>query len=87
MEFPQFRKLENGKSLYKITAPNQFVELQQVGSQWFVYQFTVEQFPDLLRLQEMLQANQTFLVLPEAEFQAIFFETLNNQTFQIVTLS
>ena len=63
------------------------MELQQVGSQWFVYQFTVEQFPDLLRLQEMLQANQTFLVLPEAEFQAIFFETLNNQTFQIVTLS
>jgi hypothetical protein len=37
-----------------------------------VYQFTVEQFPDLLRLQEMLQANQSFLVLPEAEFQAIF---------------
>jgi hypothetical protein len=50
------------------------VELQQVGSQWFVYQFTVEQFPDLLRLQEMLQANQTFLVLPEAEFQAIFLK-------------
>ena len=74
MEFPQFRKLENGKSLYKITSPNQFVELQQVGSQWFVYQFTVEQFPDLLRLQEMLQANQTFLVLPEAEFQAIFLK-------------
>ncbi len=72
MEFPQFRKLENGKSLYKITAPNQFVELQQVGSKWFAYQFTVEQFPDLLRLQEMLQGNHPFVLVQKDEFEIIY---------------
>ena len=72
MVFPQFRKLENGRSLYKITAPNQFTELQQIGSKWFFYAFEVQQFPDLLRIQDMLQGNAAFVVIDEAEYQAIF---------------
>jgi hypothetical protein len=72
MVFPQFRKLENGRSLYKITAPNQFTELQQIGSKWFSYSFEVQQFPDLLRIQDMLQGNASFSVINEPEYQAIF---------------
>jgi hypothetical protein len=72
MEFPQFRKLENGRSLYKITSLNQFTELQQIGSKWFSYAFEVQQFPDLLRVQDMLEANQSFLVIHESEYQTIF---------------
>ena len=72
MEFPQFRKLENGRSLYKITSPNQFTELQQIGSKWFSYAFEVQQFPDLLRVQDMLEANQSFLAIHESEYQTIF---------------
>jgi hypothetical protein len=72
MVFPQFRKLENGRSLYKIASPNQFTELQQIGSKWFSYAFEVQQFPDLLRIQDMLQGNASFLVIHEAEYQAIF---------------
>ena len=71
MVFPQFRKLENGRSLYKITAPNQFTELQQIGSKWFSYSFEVQQFPDLLSIQDMLQGNASFVVIHEAEYQAI----------------
>jgi hypothetical protein len=71
MEFPQFRKLENGRSLYKITASNQFTELQQVGSKWFKYEFAVTQFPDLMRIQDMLQGNPLFVRLQEAEYEAI----------------
>ena len=72
MVFPQFRKLENGRSLYKITSANQFIELQQIGSKWFSYAFAVQQFPDLLRIQDMLQGNAAFVVIDEAEYQAIF---------------
>ena len=71
MDFPQFRKLENGKSLYQITGPKQFTELQQIGSKWFAYAFEVQQFPDLLRIQDMLQANHSFVVIEAAEYQAI----------------
>jgi hypothetical protein len=72
MEFPQFRKLENGRSLYKITSPNQFVELQQIGTKWVRYEFEVQQFPDLLRIQEMLQGNKPFVISDQSEFITTF---------------
>jgi hypothetical protein len=81
MEFPQFRKLENGRSLYKITSPNQFTELQQIGSKWFSYAFEVQQFPDLLRIQDMLQGNASFVVI---RIPSHFCSTLNNSIEQIV---
>lgn len=75
MEFPQFRKLKNGRSLYKITAPNQFIELQQIGSKWFLYTFDVRQFPDLLRLNEMLSCQTPFEVLEAQQFNVIYKQT------------
>ena len=72
MEFPQFRKLENGRSLYKITSANQFTELQQIGSKWFAYKFEVDQFPDLMRVQEMLQGNHPFVRVQKDEFEIIY---------------
>lgn len=68
MEFPQFRKLKNGKAVYQITAPNAFVELQLVGSKWFKYEFEVSQFPDLLRIQDMLLNQELFLPCTPEEF-------------------
>ena len=75
MEFPQFRKLENGRSLYKITAPDQFIELQQIGSNWFVYTFELQQFPDLLRLQDILSCQVPFEVLDAKHFNHIHQQT------------
>lgn len=75
MEFPQFRQLENGRSLYKITAPDQFIELQQIGSKWMVYTFELQQFPDLLRLQDMLSCQVPFEVLDAHQFNQIYQQT------------
>jgi hypothetical protein len=75
MEFPQFRKLDNGRSLYKITAPDQFIELQQIGSKWMVYTFELQQFPDLLRLQDMLSCQVPFQVLDAHQFNQIYQQT------------
>ena len=77
MEFPQFRKLKNGRSYYQITAPNAFIEMQLVGSKWFKYEFEVSQFPDLLRIQEMLLNQSLFLPCTPEEFRSIQ-TTLNN---------
>ena len=71
MEFPQFRKLKNGKSYYCIYSENRFIELQQVGSKWFKYEFNVTQFPDKLRLQELLQRQDPFLEISATDFQRI----------------
>ena len=75
MEFPQFRQLDNGRSLYKITAPDQFIELQQIGSKWMVYTFELQQFPDLLRLQDMLSCQVPFEVLDAHQFNQIYQQT------------
>lgn len=72
MEFPQCRKLSNGRSYYQITAPNAFVEVQLVGSKWFKYEFEVRQFPDLLRIQDMIQNQQVFLPCTLEEFYNIY---------------
>jgi hypothetical protein len=71
MEFPQFRKLANGKSLYQILARDHFIELQLVGTRWFKYEFKVSQFPDLLRIEEMLQNQALFLSITANEFQLV----------------
>lgn len=71
MEFPQFRKLANGKSFYQILARDHFIELQLVGKKWFKYEFKVSQFPDLLRIQEMLQNQGLFLSITAKEFQLV----------------
>lgn len=75
MEFPQFRKLTNGKSYYKITGPNQFTELQNIGSKWLSYSYQLSQFPDLLRLKAMLDAESPFEIAEEQEFLDIDKQT------------
>lgn len=71
MEFPQFRKLKNGRSYYRIDAANEFTELQQVGSKWLKYEFKVAQYPDKMLLQDMLQQQDPYLVVSAGEYQSI----------------
>jgi hypothetical protein len=75
MEFPQFRKLTNGKSYYKIAGPTQFIELQNIGSKWLSYTYQLSQFPDLLRLNAMLNAEAPFEMAEEQEFLEIEKQT------------
>lgn len=71
MEFPQFRKLKNSKSYYRIDSDLDFTELQQVGSKWFKYEFTATQFPDKIMLQELLQQQDPYLAISASDFQII----------------
>lgn len=62
MDFPQFRKLSNGLRFYKINSPESFEELQLVGDK--VYHFTIkaEQYPEKLRIMDMMQFTEGYLL-------------------------
>ena len=56
--FPQYRKLNNGKALYKISSESEFEELQIMGTKVFYHKFKVDQYPDLLRIKDMLELHE-----------------------------
>lgn len=70
-DFPQYRRLFNGKSYYKILNDREFVELQQVGTKWFRYQIKAAQYFEILRLNDMLATSDLYLVAQENEFLVI----------------
>ena len=71
MVFPQFRKLNNDKSYYRIDAHDRFVELQQIGKKWMKFELKVDQYFDLMRVHDMLQANSPYVRSTQNEFNAI----------------
>lgn len=69
MEFPQYRKLINERSFYRIESFDAFTELQRVGSNVLVYSIKAEQYPEKLKILDMLQGNDAnYLISNETEF-------------------
>lgn len=69
MEFPQYRKLINGQVVYKILDSRNFIEKQKIGSKIKEYQFEAKQYPDILRISDMLNnENEMFLIITEVEW-------------------
>ncbi len=54
-DFPQYRMLSNGKSFYKIVDYRHFEEIKLVGSRILRQEFTAHQYPEILRIQDMLE--------------------------------
>jgi hypothetical protein len=52
--FPQYRKLVNEKAFYKIIDSRNFQEIQVIGSRKIKYVFSVTQYPDILKINDML---------------------------------
>ncbi len=71
-QFPQYRKLPNAKSLYRIDSERVFVELQKIGSRWWLYNLEAKQYPEILRIMDMLQLNEPFVLSTEIEFETIY---------------
>ncbi len=70
-QFPQYRKLPNGKSLYRIDSERLFVELQKIGSSWWLHYVEAKQYPEILRIMDMLQLNEPFIEATALEFDLI----------------
>lgn len=57
MDFPQYRKLNNDRVLYRIVNLREFDELQRIGDRILHYHFLVDKYPEIIRIQEMIDCS------------------------------
>jgi hypothetical protein len=74
VDFPQYRKLENEKSHYEIIDERHFIEKQIIGKQVFTIHIAAKQYPEILRIQDMLACTEGFLLSSKVAFEAIGME-------------
>jgi hypothetical protein len=60
MKFPQYRKLSNEKSFYRIDDDRTFFEIQVIGKTSFLLKIEANQYPEILRIQDMLNEMEPF---------------------------
>ena len=68
MKFPQYRKLSNHKSFYKILSKEVFEEIQLVGTVRMKTQTTAKKYPEIVRIKDMLDCVSPFETSSEAEY-------------------
>jgi hypothetical protein len=59
-DFPQYRKLSNEKSFFKILNNSSFQEVQVIGKKKIFHTVEAKQYPEMLRIQDMLQLHAEF---------------------------
>jgi hypothetical protein len=70
-DFPQYRKLSNGKTFYKIVDERNFEELQLMGTRVLHYNTTAEQYPEILRIGDMLSLEPPYQLSTKEEYNAV----------------
>ncbi len=72
MDFPQYRKLNNDQVYYRINSERDFNELKVVGNTVQHFHITASQYPEILRIQEMLSFKVEHIITCEAsEYEEI----------------
>ena len=66
-DFPAFRKLNNDLRIYKIIDTKSFLEKQRMGTKVFEFNIQAKQYPEILRIQDMLACNG-FVLASEYEW-------------------
>lgn len=70
--FPQYRMLSNGKSYYKITDDRNFEEIQRMGSRLIHHVFTAEQYPEILKIRDMLECYEAiYTIVSDTEWEML----------------
>ena len=71
-DFPQYRKLSNDKVFYRILDDRHFDEIQIIGARAQLFHFKAEQYPEILRIQDMLNfVLEGFVQSNEVEFTSL----------------
>ncbi|MBD79942.1 MAG: hypothetical protein CL840_13600 [Crocinitomicaceae bacterium] len=72
MQFPVYRKYFSGLSYYKINSNNEFEELQLVGSEIHIHAVKAHQYPEKLRIQDMIKCkDDIWSEMSKEEFEEI----------------
>ena len=70
--FPQYRKLANGKSYYKILDAGSMEEIQLIGDKYAIHNLKASILPERLLIQDMLDLQDgLYQIVEESEFIAI----------------
>lgn len=67
-DFPQYRKLSNGKTFYKIKDERSFDEVQLMGTKRLVYSTIANQYPEMIRIKDMLELQEPYKMSNENEY-------------------
>jgi hypothetical protein len=69
-EFPQFRKLSNEKSYYRIDSNAELIEIQRSGQRYTIHQVKASILPERLLIGDLLEAeNGHYLKISADEFE------------------
>jgi len=69
MDFPQYRKYKNIETYFKIISEKEFEELSSLGNKYVKNSIVAEQYPEILRIQDMLNCEGgTWEVIKEKEY-------------------
>lgn len=68
IEFPQYRKLSNDKSFFCIEDECHFTEIQLIGQKVFEIKINAIQYPEKLKIMDMLNCEDPYLKIEESEF-------------------
>lgn len=67
-DFPQYRRLKNGKAFYRIVNNLHFTEVQLIGEKRIKHEVKAKQYPEKLRIIDMLAAEDPFELCSSEEF-------------------
>jgi hypothetical protein len=71
-DFPQYRKLTNNKSYYKIDSPDEMIEIQLMGRYWSEHNIKASILPERLLISDLLTSSgEHYAVISEDEFASI----------------
>lgn len=68
--FPQYRKLSNEKSFYEILSDKEFIEIQVIGTRSVVHKVIANQYPEMLKVMDILAAKMPYVVSDKNEFNS-----------------
>ncbi len=69
MDFPQYRKYKNIETYFKIISEKEFEEISSLGSNYVKHSIVAKQYPELLRIQDMLNCEENIWeIIEENEY-------------------
>lgn len=72
MHYPQYRKLNGFDRYYKITNDACFIEVALISGKATSQTIVAEQFPEMLRIQDMLNYNWSYVEMTDEEIETYF---------------
>jgi lysyl-tRNA synthetase class II len=74
--FPAYRKLSNNKSFYRIDDDRTFFEIQVIGNKCFLTQTEAKQYPEIIRIADMLSLSEPFIESTIDEFHLYYTKSI-----------